>query len=351
MTDNGSADTFVADTFVADNRARFQFDRPTDHVESWFLRANHPTRARALWLKATILGRRGGESVAELWCSLFDGDRGWARGRKETVPIAEASFGEAPLEVEIAGGRFRFAPRGGEARGELDGGSISWDLGWRPLRGALGEPLCMLPARRLVDAALPKNKLLTPAPALRFSGKVRLAGQEEEWRIDDWIGMQGHNWGPAHAPQYAWGQCVFTDSQGEPFCMVEGAAGRIRIAGMLSPVLALMCIRHGGREYRFDRLLDLWNRRTSISFPDWTLRMAGPDGEALLAMRARPERMVQLGYNNPRGPTSYCLNSKLAAVSLRVNPVDGHGFECRSEHGGALEFLRGEAAAAIDEVV
>ncbi len=330
-----------------DNRVRFTFDRPTDHVESWFLRANHPREPRALWIKATILSRHRGSAVAEVWCSFFDGVGGLTRACKNTVAITEADC--RPTPINIASCFFDLAADGGRAEGVLAGGELTWNLYWRPVDGAMAKPLCLLPNRRLIDAPFPKNKLLTPSPILRFSGSVHWKGVE--WSIEDWLGMQGHNWGPAHAPEYAWGQCIFTDTQGEPFCVVEGAAGRIRIGGMTSPILALMTIREGEREYRFDRLLDIWNRRTSIAFPDWTLRMKGPDGEALLSMRARPERMVQLGYENPKGGLSYCLNSKLAAVSLRVNPVDGHGFECTSEHGGALEFLRPEPAPELREVI
>ena len=330
-----------------DNRIRFSIDRLADHVESWFLRANHPREARALWIKATVLSRRRGSSVAEVWCSSFDGVGGLTRACKKTVATSEAILRPAP--INIAACTFDFTETGGRTQGELAGGELAWNLRWCPIEGALGRPLCLLPNRRLIDAPFPKNKLLTPSPALRFSGSVRW--DDVEWSIDDWVGMQGHNWGPAHAPEYAWGQCIFSDTRGEPFCVVEGAAGRIRIGGTTSPVLALMTVRHGELEYRFDRLLDIWNRRTSIAFPDWTLRMKSPDGEALLSMRARPDRMVQLGYENPSGELSYCLNSKLAAVSLRMNPVDGHGFECTSEHGGALEFLRPEPAPEIGEVV
>jgi len=314
------------------------------HVESWFMRANHPDAPRALWLKATILSRPGGGAVAEVWCSLFDEDR--AKGRKATAPIGEARFEGDPLKIQLQGCDFDLGSPGG-ARGSL--GDFSWDLTWERLPGPLGEPLCMLPTRRLVDAPVPKNKLLTPWPALRFSGEVRWG--EQTWRVHGWPGMQGHNWGPAHSPEYAWGQCLFAGADGEPFCMVEAASGRIVIGGRTSPILALMTIRRAGRVYRFDRLVDVWNRSADIAFPDWTLKMRGRDGEALLRMRARPERMVCLGYEDPGGNLSHCLNSKLAAVSLRVNPVNHDAFECASAHGGALEFLQPHPAPAIPEVV
>jgi hypothetical protein len=112
-----------------------------------------------------------------------------------------------------------------------------------------------------------------------------------------------------------------------------------------------MTIRRQNRTYRFDRLVDLWNQDAAIDFPDWTLRMQGPDGEALLSMRANPEHMVCLGYENPDGKLSYCLNSKLSTVSLRVNPVNHEAFECTSQYGGALEFLQSTPAPELPEVV
>lgn len=328
-----------------DNRPRFR--QGADHVESWFMRANHPTRPRALWLKATILGRAGGLALAEAWCSLFDGERTRAEGAKATVPFDAAHFHPVDQVAELAGCRFHLDPSAGGSTGRV--GPFSWDLKWSRLPGDLGDPLSMLPSRRLLDAPLPRNKLLTPAPALSFEGTVDWQG--ERWAVDQWLGMQGHNWGRAHSPEYAWGQCIFVDTDGRPFGSVEAASGRIVMGRWTSPVLALMEVRRHGRTYRFDRLVDLWNRRARIAFPDWTLKMRGRSGEALLTMRAQPDRMVCLGYENPDGRLSYCLNSKLATVSLRVNPVNEEGFECFSQHGGALEFLQPDPAAELTEVV
>ena len=79
--------------------------------------------------------------------------------------------------------------------------------------------------------------------------------------------------------------------------------------------------------------------------------MRGADGEARLIMRADPEEMACLGYRNPDGALSYCLNSKLAHTVLRVNPANDDGFECVSPHGGALEFLSPTADPRLPEVV
>ena len=308
-----------------------------DHVESWFLRANHPTEPRAIWVKATIL--QGPKlSLAEAWCSVFDGERTCAV--RTSVPLAEASFEAGDLRV----GPTRW--QGMCSTGTLQ--ELSWRLRWEPVPG-LGEPLCLLPSRRLVDGPLPKNKLLTPVPAARFEGGLSWAGQD--WDLSGWLGMQGHNWGRAHAPEYAWGHCVFADAHGEPFAVVEGATGRIPVGPWLSPRLSLMTVRREGREYRFDRLVDTWLQSPLIDFPTWELRMRGTAGEAALVMRGRPDRMVCLGYDQPSGDRSFCLNSKTAQVELRVNPSDGPAFTCSSAFGGALEFLQPHAHPAVQPVV
>ncbi len=307
------------------------------HTESWFLRANHPTEPKALWLKATVLVRGDGQADAVAWCSLFDGDRTVAL--KQSQGLGLASFGDGSA-IEVVGCSFELGSHGGKLDGKLESpaGDVRWDLRFER-HAELGAPWCLLPTRSLVDARFPKNKLLTPVAAARFDGEVVWDG--ERWPVNGWWGMQGHNWGAAHAPEYAWGHCVFLDASGEPYCVAEGASGRIRLGRRESPILSLLSVRtREGREYRFDRLVDLWRQHGEIKFPRWTLRMRGRDGEALIAMQAQPERMVCLGYENPDRTLSHCLNSKTAAVTLRVNPVNAESFDAVSTCGGALEFLQ-----------
>ena len=332
-----------------ENQPRFDPSSDKGHVESYFLRANHPEQRMALWLKATILRRLDGDAVAELWCVVFDGERRRTWANKATVPYSEAEFGPAPPKIELAGATF-VLDRRGRLTGELEGfgkddgaaGPCKWDLEIEAVDGPLGRRLCMLPFDRLVDASFPKSKLLTPLPLLRFSGTIDVWGEQHD--IRGWHGMQGHNWGQEHAWEYVWGQCHFASKgeAGTPNCSVEAFSGKLRLAGRATPFISAIVIRRGEREYRFDRLVDLWRQRPRVDDLMWTLEMRGRDGRAELKMDARPEEMVCLGYHNPDGRLSHCLNSKLAEVSLRVEPTGEPSFECRSAHGGALEFLRNE---------
>ena len=335
---------------LAQNAPRFSV--PSDHVESWFLRANDPLAPRAVWLKATVLLKRDGTSLAQAWISVFDGNR--------TLAICQdVPWGEAGFDADAAGHQFRVGglqmqldSESGATNGELESprGSVSWALSFDRHPGPLGRPMCLFPSERLIDAGFPRNKLLTPFPLARFSGN--LTWNHETWDLSGWHGMQGHNWGTAHSPEYAWGQCVFTSSDPTgPVAVVEAASGRIELGRRQSPLMSMMVVRHGDQEYRFDRIIDLWRQKPRLEFPAWHLEMRGSQGTAALGMTGSPSRMVCLAYQNPRRETSYCLNSKTSPVSLAVAPRKGPAFQLSSPHGGALEFLRPEQSPDVQPVV
>ncbi len=328
---------------MSDNTPRFP-STSGGHVESYFLRANHPTEPRAFWLKATVLRRDDGSAVAESWCALFDGARTWAG--KTTVPLNDAGFSGDPTQIHVGGARLSLGTEG-TLSGAID--SVSWDLNYVAVDGPISEPLCMFPLRRMVDGSFPKSKLLTPKPALHFSGTV--TWDDETWEVSDWLGMQGHNWGKQHALEYAWGQVLFPGSDGAPVAMAEAFSGKLKLGPVITPFLSALVVRRAGKTYRFNRIVDLWRQKVVIDDMHWCVTMRGSGGEAMLSMRADHKKMVCLGYLNPDDALSYCLNSKIARVELRVNPTNEEGFRCFSEHGGALEFLRRTPDPRFEKVV
>lgn len=309
------------------------------HVESWFWRANDPKTRRAIWLKATVLAPRDRPPVAECWVAWFADGR--VQAAKDTVPLDSAAFESG--EIRVAGGKF--------SPGRLAGavGGVRWDLAIRPEPGPLGARLRCFPAERMLTGGFPKNKLVSPMPIGRFDGWVEVAG--ERLPVTDWMGMHGHNWGPAHAPSYAWAQVVFRDDAGEPVAMVEAAAGKVEVGPVTTPTLGFLVARRGDREWRFDRIFDRWNHSFKRDDLAWRARFRGRAGEASLELVARPEEVACLGYVNPDGALRYCLNSKLSHARLRVNPINDDGFECVSTHGGALEFLQSWPDARVGEPV
>lgn len=311
------------------------------HVESYFLRANHPTRPLAVWLKATVLAPLAGPAVVESWFIWFDGERGVTLAKKQTRPVREGRFegdGETAFSV-VAPGLSLDLRDHGAARGTVptDQGEVKYALTWTRDDGATGAPLSILPWRVLRTGPFPRSKLLTPFPSLRVSGEVQLPWGREV--LAGWPGMQGHNWGKEHTFEYAWGQCLFPEDD----AMVEGFSARVRVAGRTSPRLSALVVRKGGRTFRFDTLFDAWRQRAEVATDRWAVSLRGDGGDVTLEMNAAGRPMVCLGYDNPDGARSYCFNSKLAEVTLTVRPSDAASFTCRSAHGGALELLRREA--------
>ncbi len=332
------------------NACRF-VDTLPGHVESYFLRANDPRRPRAIWLKATILQPRSGPPVAESWGIFFDGDENRTLAHRETRPLSSSTFPDPrEAKIAVAGCTFSLSPAGSSA-GELESprGKLAWNLSWTREPSRMGEPLSLYPHPALVEGPFPKTKILTPLPALFFSGTIAAAG--ETIAVDRWPGMQGHNWGAEHPWEYAWGQCLFPNSSGGLEAMVEGFSGRLRLAGRTTPALSALVVRRHDRTFRFDRLLDLWRQTARITDRTWTLAMRGGDGEVELSMDAGAQPIACLGYRNPDGRLSYCLNTKLARVHLKLKPKSAAPLELESAHGGALEFLRHAPDPKIAEVV
>jgi hypothetical protein len=320
-------------------------------VESYFLRVNDPVRPRALWLKATILAPLAGEALAETWCIWFDGEKNRTWARKTTLPFRVTSFPSGSVEsIAIGDVRFRLGSNG-FSQGALrrEEGACLWNLTWSGETTALAAPLSIYPHPAMVEGPFPKSKLLTPFPALRFSGTVECFGETVD--VDGWQGMQGHNWGREHAWEYAWGQCLFPGDNAQPDAMVEGFTGRIRLAGRTTPRLSALVVRRGAETFQFNRVFDFWRQDAQIDGFSWRLTLKGTGGTARLRLNAAGRPVVCLGYLNPDGRLSYCFNTKLAEAELEVTPPSGRPFEYRSAHGGALEFLRNEPDPRITEIV
>jgi len=291
------------------NRVRFDPDDRRGHVESHFLKATSPDANRAFWIKITFLSPKGrpGSAVAEAWAIAFE--RGKAPvGVKETVAAGAARFGTAPMRLEVPGALF-CPPR---TSGELRNGArrIAWDLAFE----GPGEPYAPFPSMRMYDGPLPRSKLVTPYPDLRFDGVVQV--DDVRWEIGGWRGMQGHNWGRSHAARYAWAHCnAFEDAPAGTW--LEGFTGQIRIGPLLTPKVTMVGLSLGGSRVRFDDLVGTLRREGSIAYYRWTFRAEQSghriEGEA----RAEHRDLAGLRYENPSGAASSCLNSKLATMEVR----------------------------------
>ncbi|MBI2898014.1 MAG: hypothetical protein HYY06_30960 [Deltaproteobacteria bacterium] len=291
------------------NRLRLQPGSPRGHAESYFLKANDPDGSRAFWLKFTFMSPAGKpeQALAEVWAIVFDRKTGRNRAAKESFPFAAATTSSDPFRIEVGGSMLET----GKTRGAITTGAepISWDLGFTT-RSQLHRPL---PFDWMYRAKVPRQKLVTPYPDERFAGVVEVGDRAIE--VAGWPGMQGHNWGSEHTFAYAWCHCNVLGTEG----FFEGFSGKVKLGPVKTPWLTLATLAIDGRRIHFDGPSQMLSRKVDVGRYFW--RFAVRRGATSLEGEAVAERddMMGLTYENPGGPLTYCLNSKLARLSLELH--------------------------------
>ncbi|HEY2772822.1 MAG TPA: hypothetical protein VGK20_02090 [Candidatus Binatia bacterium] len=291
------------------NRCRFRSGETGGHYESWFLRANHPDRPLAFWIRYTIFCPRGrpDDAVGELWAIFFDKERARTTAVKEVVPLAACSFSTEGLDVRIAGATLDTRRADGSAASH--GHQVRWSLD----HGDAMAPLLLLP-REAYERGLPRAKALVGSPNARLDGSLVVDGEVID--VDGWRGSQNHNWGSRHTDSYAWGQVAGFDDAPDVF--LECATAQVRVGPVWTPRLSFVVVRAGGLEIARRRFVTALRARGEWSFFEWKLRSSGPSGSIDVAIRAPREAFAGLAYANPPGGTKTCLNTKLAACTLSV---------------------------------
>jgi len=336
------------------NAVRFDPSQGRDHVESYFLKGNDPTGERAFWIKATIFAtaREPDRPVAEGWAIAFD-RRGGVRKNvavKHSLPYAEASFDRHGLGVRWALPIARVDSDPSAQAALQDGltlepgltrGAIStrqsrltWDLRF----SGDERPIVPFPYQALYRWPFPKSKLVTPYPDVRFEGALFVDG--ERWQIDGWRGMQGHNWGRGHTDLYAW--CHANCWNEEPDFVLEGLSGKVRLGPVMTPLVTIVCVRHRGVVYDFNRPLEIARAGGDVSLRRWTFSSKSRRASIEGIVEAETDDMVGLYYPNPGGAMTYCLNSKLASARIRFE-AEGSPPLSLTTRSAALEIGTHEA--------
>jgi hypothetical protein len=310
------------------NHARFH-GQAQGHYESFFLRANHPTRPLAFWIRYTIFSPRGapGNAVGELWAVFFDGENNRHVVAKQEYPLADCLFDTSAFAVRV--GTATLGP--GRLEGEVQsrGQALSWDLAF----AGESAPILLLPFK-LYQGGFPAAKSLVSLPLARFSGGLSVNGEAID--VAGWVGSQNHNWGSRHTDLYAWGQVAGFDSHPESF--LEVATAKLRVGPLWTPPLTPLVLRHGQREYALTGLLQGLRARGSFGYFNWEFRSATPEVEIEGLISAPRQAFVGLEYRNPPGGVKHCLNSKIAACRLRL----------RDKRTGSTEILETKSRAAFE---
>lgn len=313
------------------NGARWRPKERRGHYESWFCRANHPTRPLAFWIRYTIFEPEGGGREAargELWAVWFDGERGRVIGSKRDVAIADCSFGKSALEVSIGGSALEDGRLDGSCEGQ--GHALRWSLTFETER-----PPLLLFDRALYGAPFPKAKALVPAPQARFDGTVEVDGEPQA--IESWPGSQNHNWGEKHTDHYAWGQVVGFDERPDAF--FEVAIARVRLGPVLLPAACPLVLRVGDEELAFRTLPAMLRGAGRYDFFHMAFSNRGAEGSVEGVIAAPRERFVALPYDDPPGGTRTCLNSKIASCHLTLRRPGRAPLSLSSANRAAFEIL------------
>jgi hypothetical protein len=279
------------------------------HYESWFLRANHPERRLAFWIRYTIFAPRDDPEQAEgeLWGIWFDGETGRTVSVYEAHAWKDCSFSKSGLDVRVGASLLQDREANGGA--SSGGETLRWSLRW-----AGGEPPLLLLSEEMYERGFPKAKALVPAPNVVFDGTLSVNG--ETHAVGSWIGSQNHNWGPRHTDRYAWGQVAGFDD--EPDAFLECATAQLKLGPVWTPRITVAVLRLRGTEYALNSIRRGIRARGSFGFYEWSFVTRDRDVTISGRFEGRAEDFAVLTYRNPPGGVKSCHNSKLASCRIRV---------------------------------
>jgi hypothetical protein len=316
------------------NACRYAAGSNEGHYESYFQRANHPSRPLAFWIRYTIFSPRGRpqDALGELWAVYFDGEAGRIVAVREAVPMAECSFSTDGLDLRLRGAVLQEGEVRGRAADEEH--LIKWAL----VYSGGQAPLLLLP-ENLYRSSFPRAKLLVGTPNAAFSGWLTVDGDLVP--VDGWVGSQNHNWGSRHTDQYAWGQVAgFAEA---PDAFLECATARLRLGPWWSPWMTFAVLRLDGHTYAFNSLLGAIRSRGRLDGLRWTLDTRRAEVRLRGQFSVVPERCVELRYLNPPGGEKICLNSKLAACELTLFRPGESPLRLTAQDRAAFEILGDES--------
>lgn len=317
--------------------ARYNHGQRKGHYESWFLRANHPSRPEAFWIRYTIFspdGRPDG-AIGELWVIHSDGERGLVRAAKEEVPVAFCHFAPRGLNVKIG----EAVLAGGELRGEArKPHRIRWDLRYE----GGGEPLVFLP-ENLYELPFPKAKAVTPRPHVRFSGTLEIDG--EVVKVDEWVGSENHNWGVKHTDTYAWGQVAGFDNAPDAF--LEAITAKLKFGPLWTPPLTILVLRAEGRDWKLNSLRQSLRADGSWGYFEWRFDSRQDGVRVHGRVHGRRQDFVGLTYYNPPGGSHTCLNAKIAAAEVTLERDGRAPLVLRTASRAAFEILTDDTGHGV----
>ncbi|MEJ5362173.1 MAG: hypothetical protein WHV26_08920 [Spirochaetota bacterium] len=307
------------------------------HYESFFVRANHPHKPLAFWIRYTIFQPKGKpeNAIGELWAIIFNGENDKHTALKVEYPISRCSFSKDDFNIVI--GDAVLTPGALQGTITYNGQKIQWDLTFTGNE----DPVFLFPPK-LYTTKLPKAKSLVGLPNALFNGTINVNGAT--MTIDNWVGSQNHNWGSKHTDYYAWGQVCGFDN--EPDAFLELATARIKIGPLWTPFMTPIVLRYKGTEYALNTLGESFGRAHFGHFYwDFNAKKSGISIEG--SIFALSKDFVCLPYYNPPGGIKHCLNTKIASCQL-ICTIGNEEIILQTQNRCAFEILTDDSGHGLE---
>jgi hypothetical protein len=321
------------------NWTRYRPGQQPGHYESFYQRANHPTKPWAFWIRYTLFSpqARPEAAIGELWATFFDGETGEHAVAKEEYPLSECRFDRGAFSARV---KDRVL-----SPGRLAGtcSSLGDTLSWNLTYDGDQPPVFLLP-RWMYQGGLPKAKSLVGTPLATYRGGLAVNGRRIEVR--DWVGSQNHNWGSKHTDCYAFGQVAGFDDAPESF--LEIVSARVKLGPIRTPTLTFLVLRHRGKEYSLVSLVQSVRAKARFGYFDWDFSSESKGVRIEGRIEASSDAFVGLNYYNPPGGIKHCLNTKIGSCELTViDRTTGTREVLTTKHRALFEILTDDRTHGI----
>ena len=273
----------------------------------------------------------------DVWCCFFDAELNYFDGGRSRFSYDTHSVKDGLLYFDTQGFLIAFNESQGVFRGKVLGqhGPIEVDLSWSQTDDVLGEGYGIFPFSWMLNTPIPKQKTITPIGLAKFSGGITTSSGR--LNVLNWYGCQGHNWGVAHTPAYVWLHALLCEGQ-TVIGTCEAFSGRVQLGSRSLGPFSGARVQIADQTYTFNRLVDTWNQQSHFEVDRFQLSLQKGDQEATIDVKANLAHVLCLGYEDPNGHMHYCMNSKLASLSLTLK-LSGKIQHFKSPHCTALEWL------------
>ena len=321
------------------NWTRYTPGQKQGHYESFFQRANHPTRPLAFWIRYTIFSPAGRpeDAIGELWAMVFNGETGEHVAVKEEHPLTSCRFDRQGFGAEVGNAALQPGTLTGSCT--LRSRTVSWDLHYTG-----GQPPIHFLPPSLYEGSFPKAKSFVGVPLAVFSGSLSVDGRAMD--VQNWTGSQNHNWGRQHTDYYAFGQVAGFDN--DPDSFLEIVSAQLKLGPVWTPTLTPVVLRRKGKDHSFVRLIDAARTTGRFHYFDWTFGAENHEVKIAGRISAPKDAFVGLTYYNPPGGIKHCLNSKLASCEVTVTDKrSGEQEVLTARHRAAFEILTDDRAHGV----